>query len=66
MVVASASSGFDVRYDSIFPGVGRHDLQHGIDIPANWTAIKAVTRRHVELTTQLARTLEATPEVGAS
>jgi hypothetical protein len=66
VVLASGSSGFDVRYDAIIPGVGRHDLQHGIDNPANWTAIKAVTRRHVELITQLARTLEATPEVGAS
>ncbi len=66
IVLASGSSGFDVRYDAIIPGVGRHDLQHGIDTPSNWTAIKAVTRRHVELVTQLARTLEGTPEVGAS
>ncbi|MFZ5439956.1 MAG: DUF1552 domain-containing protein [Myxococcota bacterium] len=66
VVIASGSSGFDVRYDSIIAGVGRHDLQHGIGTPANWTAIAAVTRRHVELVAQLARTLAATPEVGAS
>lgn len=66
VVLASASSGFDVRYDSIIPGVGRHDLQHGIGNAANWTAIAAVTRKHVELTAALARTLAATPEVGAS
>lgn len=67
VVLASGSSGFDVRYDSIIPGVGRHDLQHGIDDDGpNWTAIAGVTRRHVELTAQLARTLQSTPEVGAS
>ncbi len=66
VVLASASSGFDVRYDSIIPGVGRHDLQHGIENAANWTAIAAVTRKHVELIANLARTLAATPEVGAT
>lgn len=66
VVLASASSGFDVRYDSIIPGVGRHDLQHGIDNAPNWTAIAAVTRKHVDLIAQLARTLAATPEVGAT
>ncbi len=66
VVLASASSGFDVRYDSIIPGVGRHDLQHGVETAANWTAIAAVTRKHVDLIAQLARTLAATPEVGAT
>lgn len=66
VVLASATSGFDVRYDSALTQSGRHDLQHGIDIPANWSAIAAVTRKHVELIAGLARTLEATPEVGAS
>jgi hypothetical protein len=66
VVLASGSSGFDVRYDSIISGIGRHDLQHGIDNAANWNAIAAVTRKHVELTARLARTLAATPEVGAS
>jgi hypothetical protein len=65
VVLASGSSGFDVHYDSIIPGVGRHDLQHGIGNAANWTAIAAVTRKHVDLIAQLARTLAATPEVGA-
>lgn len=66
VVLASGSSGFDVRYDSVIAGIGRHDLQHGIGIPANWTGIAGVTRRHVELITKLARKLESTPEVGAS
>lgn len=66
LVLASGTSGFDVRYDSVIAGVGRHDLQHGIDIATNWTAIQAVTRKHVELVAKLARTLAATPEVGAS
>lgn len=66
VVLASATSGFDVRYDSALTQSGRHDLQHGIDTPANWTAISAITRKHVELVAQLARTLESTPEVGAS
>ncbi len=66
VVLASASSGFDVRYDSIIPGVGRHDLQHGIGIATNWAAIAAVTRKHVELIATLARALAATPEVGAT
>jgi hypothetical protein len=66
VVLASASSGFDVHYDSIIPTVGRHDLQHGIDQAANWTAIAAVTRKHVDLIATLARTLAATPEVGAT
>ena len=66
VVLASGSSGFDVHYDSIIPTVGRHDLQHGIDNASNWTAIAAVTRKHVELVANLARTLAATPEVGAS
>lgn len=66
LVIASGSSGFDVRYQSLLGGIGRHDLQHGIDTAANWTAIQAVTRKHVELTANLARTLAATPEVGAA
>lgn len=66
VVLASGSSGFDVHYDSIIPTIGRHDLQHGIENPANWTAIAAVTRKHVELIADLARTLAATPEIGAS
>ncbi len=65
VVLASGSSGFDVRYDSL-TSLGRHDLQHGVDTPANWTAIQAVTRKHVELISALARTLAATPEVGTS
>ncbi|MBX5482127.1 MAG: DUF1552 domain-containing protein [Myxococcaceae bacterium] len=65
VVLASGTSGFDVHYDSIIPDIGRHDLQHGIDNPGNYTAIAAVTRKHVELVAKLARALEATPEVGA-
>ena len=66
VVLASGTSGFDVRYTSVIADIGRHDLQHGIDTPANWTAIAAVTGKHVELVAKLARTLAATPEVGAS
>lgn len=66
VVLASGSSGFDVHYESIIPTIGRHDLQHGIDNSGNWNAIAAVTRKHVELIANLARTLAATPEVGAS
>ena len=61
VVLASGSSGFDVHYESIIPTISRHDLQHGIDNSANWTAIAAVTRKHVELIANLARTLAATP-----
>lgn len=64
VVIASGSSGFDVRY-SLLGGIGRHDLQHGIDTAANWTAIAQVTTRHVELIAKLARALLATPEVGS-
>lgn len=63
IVIASGSSGFDVRY-SLLGGIGRHDLQHGVDTAANWTAIQAVTTKHVELTARLARSLLATPEAG--
>lgn len=66
VVLASGTSGFDVNYESIIPGIGRHSLQHGIDTPANWTAIAAVTRKHVELVANLARKLAETPEVNAS
>lgn len=64
VVIASGSSGFDVRY-ALNGGIGRHDLQHGIDNGPNWTAIAQVTTKHVELIARLARTLLATPEVGA-
>ncbi|ATB31978.1 DUF1552 domain-containing protein [Melittangium boletus] len=66
VVLASGTSGFDVSYPSSIAGEARHNLQHGIDAGGNWNAIAAVTRRHVELVARLARTLEATPEVGAS
>lgn len=66
VVLASGAGNFDVRYDPALTSSGRHDLQHGIGAAANWNAIAAVTRKHVELTAKLARTLEATPEVGAS
>jgi len=66
VVLASASSGFDVRYDPALTTSGRHDLQHGIGQAANWNAIAAVTRKHVELVATLARTLDATPEVSGA
>lgn len=65
VVLASGSSGFDVRYDSV-TAQARHDLQHGIENAGNYTAIAAVTRKHVSLIAQLARTLASTPEVNAS
>lgn len=66
LLIASGTSGFDVRYQSLLGGIGRHDLQHGIETPANWAAIQAVTTKHVELVANLARTLADTPEVGAT
>ena len=66
VVLASGTSGFDVNYESVIAGIDRHKLQHGIEVPANWAAIATVTARHVELVATLARTLAATPEVGAS
>ena len=66
IVLASGSSGFDVHYPSSITQLNRHDLQHGIETPANYTAITQVTTRHVELVAKLARTLAATPEVNAS
>jgi hypothetical protein len=66
VVLASGSSGFDIHYDPAITTSGRHDLQHGINTPANWTAITTITRKHVSLIAQLARTLAATPELGAS
>ncbi|MBK7863473.1 MAG: DUF1552 domain-containing protein [Archangiaceae bacterium] len=65
VVLASGSSGFDVHYE-LLGGIGRHDLQHGIETAANWSAIQAVTTAHVGLIAKLARTLMATPEVNAS
>ncbi|PZR10497.1 MAG: hypothetical protein DI536_19835 [Archangium gephyra] len=65
VVIASGTSGFDVRYDQ-YTAFARHDLQHGIDNSGNYTAIASVTRKHVALIAQLARTLAATPEVNAS
>jgi hypothetical protein len=66
VVLATGTSGFDVSYDPSISSSGRHDLQHGIDNDGNWTAIAAVTRKHVELVAKLARALEATPELHAS
>ncbi len=66
VVLASGSSGFDIHYDPTITSSGRHDLQHGINTPANWTAISTITTMHVSLIAQLARTLAATPEVGSS
>lgn len=64
VVIASGTSGFDVRYDQV-TAMARHDLQHGIENAGNYTAIAAVTRKHVSLVARLARTLAATPEVNA-
>lgn len=66
VVLASGTSGFNVHYDETITRLGRHDLQHGIGTPENWDAIAAVTRKHVELIAKLARTLAATPEIGAN
>lgn len=66
VVLASGSSNFDVRYDPAVTASGRHDLQHGIGAAANWNAIAAITRKHVELVASLARTLAATPELNAN
>lgn len=65
VVLASGTSGFDVRYDSL-TSFARHDLQHGIDNSGNYDAIVGVTRKHVQLIAKLARTLANTPEVNAT
>jgi hypothetical protein len=65
VVLASATSGFDIHYAQSITTYNRHNLQHGIGVAANWTAIHTITQMHVSLIAQLARTLAATPEVGA-
>ncbi|MCY1041870.1 DUF1552 domain-containing protein [Corallococcus sp. bb12-1] len=66
VVLAAGTSGFDVTYPADITGLTRHQLQHEIEAGANWNAVVEVTRRHVALVAKLARTLAATPEVGAS
>jgi hypothetical protein len=66
VVLASATSGFDIHYAQSITTNNRHNLQHGIGTAANWTAIHTITQMHIALIAQLARTLAATPEVGAS
>ncbi|HLT30315.1 MAG TPA: DUF1552 domain-containing protein [Myxococcaceae bacterium] len=65
VVLAAGTSGFDVAYPSSITSENRHNLQHGYGNAANWTAITEITRRHVAMVAKLARTLAATPEVGA-
>ena len=56
---------FDLRYSSIIGGVGRHDLHHESGGNATYrNAIHEVTRAHVGMVAELARTLQATPEIG--
>lgn len=74
VVVLGSGTGqdFNVFDQSIDPDLARHDLQHGVyssDAAFRTkcrAAAAAVTRRHVSLVAAMARTLAATPEVGAS
>ncbi|NTX14762.1 DUF1552 domain-containing protein [Myxococcus sp. CA051A] len=66
VVLATGTSGFDVAYGPDVADIARHSLQHGLDAGQNWDRVAEVTRRHVQLVANLARTLAATPEVGAS
>ncbi len=68
VVLASGTStqGFNLSYPSLISGIARHDLHHGIQAPAYAQAVMGATRRHVELIAALARSLAATPEVGAT
>ncbi|WP_233612477.1 DUF1552 domain-containing protein [Corallococcus sp. AB045] len=66
VVLSAGTSGIDVTYPADITGLTHHQLQHEIEAGANWNAVVEVTRRHVALVAKLARTLAATPEVGAS
>jgi hypothetical protein len=66
VVLASGTSDFNVHYGPNITSLIRHDLQHLIADPTNWNAIHTITQMHIALIAQLARTLAATPEVGAS
>jgi len=66
VVIASATgSGFGIPYPGIIDGVARHDLHHGSDSnPEYRDAIAEASRQHVAMIAQMARSLDATPEVG--
>jgi hypothetical protein len=65
VVIASATgSGFSIDYPGIIDGVARHDLQHGSGgNPEFRAAIAEASRQHVDMIAQMARRLEATPDV---
>ncbi|MDH5676568.1 MAG: DUF1552 domain-containing protein [Myxococcales bacterium] len=67
VVLASGTgSGFDVQYSSLIDTVGRHDLHHeSSGNPEYLSVIHEVSRQHVLMIAKMARTLAATPEVGA-
>ncbi len=66
VVIASATgSGFSIDYPGITDGVARHDLHHGSGGNSEYqTAIAEATRQHVDMIAQMARALDATPDVG--
>ncbi|MEO1271516.1 MAG: DUF1552 domain-containing protein [Myxococcota bacterium] len=68
VVIASGTgSAFSVRYSSVISDVDRHNLHHQSgSVPEYLQAIHEVTRQHVAMIAKMARTLAATPEVGAS
>lgn len=54
---------FSLTYQSILPGVGRHDLHHGSGgNPTYLEAIHDVSRAHVAMIADMARTLASVPE----
>jgi hypothetical protein len=66
VVLASGTgSAFNVQYSSLIDTVARHDLHHESGgNPEYLETIHEVSRQHVDMIAQMARTLAATPEVG--
>lgn len=67
VVAMGPGGGLGVTYDSVMPGVTRHDLHHGSAARPDFvSAIHAVTRLQVEALAGLARRLAQTPDTDGS
>jgi len=65
VITSGTGDAFNLGYSSIIRDVGRHDLHHGSSAnPTYRDAIHQVSRTHVSMVAELARTLQSTPEVG--
>ncbi|HEY1100925.1 MAG TPA: DUF1552 domain-containing protein, partial [Myxococcota bacterium] len=65
VVAMGPGGGLGMTYDSVLPGVDRHNLHHGsAAVPEFLAAIHEVTRRQVAAIATLARTLRDTPDIG--